>query len=361
MAIKSVVLHSTEGGSDKLYSVSITASGDGYHVGYSNGRRGGTMATGLKTKTPVSLEAAEKLFDKVVKEKLGKHYRPIEGDAPVFVGQVGGARVDSGFRPQLSNAIDAAEARKLCRDPNWFAQVKHNGERCSLRVINSKVEGINRKGFITPLPIEIPTVINALPLGPRETLIDGEQMGVHFAAFDLLVENGRDLRDLPADVRYGQLCALLGDRPSPIIRTPTAFTTEAKFALLAKCEAEGEEGLVFKRCTSIYASGKPASGGDSLKYKFYETVSCRVRDGGRDCRSVPLELCDPSGAWHPVGNVTIPPNQSVPRAGAICEVRYLYFVSSLYQPTYLGVRNDLDHSDCTMQQLKYKGEGRAAA
>ena len=62
----------------------------------------------------------------------------------------------------------------------------------------------------------------------------------------------------------------------------------------------------------------------------------------------------------PVGNVTIPPNQTVPNVGEIVEVEYLYAYlgGSLYQPVYRGKRRDLDISACTTRQLKYKPEGR---
>ena len=71
-------------------------------------------------------------------------------------------------------------------------------------------------------------------------------------------------------------------------------------------------------------------------------------------RSVALEL-DGIG----VGNVTISPNFDVPKQGDVVEVRYLYAYrgGSLYQPTFLGVRSDIDACECKMSQLKYKNEG----
>lgn len=59
-----IVLHSTEGGSDKLYHINLVKSGDLFLVNFQNGRRGGTMASGTKTKEPVSLIEAKKIADK---------------------------------------------------------------------------------------------------------------------------------------------------------------------------------------------------------------------------------------------------------------------------------------------------------
>jgi bifunctional non-homologous end joining protein LigD len=57
------------------------------------------------------------------------------------------------------------------------------------------------------------------------------------------------------------------------------------------------------------------------------------------------------------GNVTIPVGAEIPSVGDIIEVRYLYAFKesgSLFQPVYIGVRDDLELKDCTVDQLKWK-------
>jgi bifunctional non-homologous end joining protein LigD len=57
------------------------------------------------------------------------------------------------------------------------------------------------------------------------------------------------------------------------------------------------------------------------------------------------------------GNVTIPVGSDFPAVGDIVEVRYLYAFpesGSLFQPVYLGVRDDIDLKDCSVNQLKWK-------
>ena len=78
-------------------------------------------------------------------------------------------------------------------------------------------------------------------------------------------------------------------------------------------------------------------------------------------RSVGLELvdgCRKKFTKIAVGKVTIPPNKDIPEVGALIEVRYLYAYEggSVYQPTYLGVRNDLYVEDALLQQLVYKAK-----
>jgi bifunctional non-homologous end joining protein LigD len=55
--------------------------------------------------------------------------------------------------------------------------------------------------------------------------------------------------------------------------------------------------------------------------------------------------------------VTIPPNHDLPPVGSVVEVRYLYAFresGALYQPVYLGQRDDVDPEECTVDQLKWK-------
>ncbi len=61
-----------------------------------------------------------------------------------------------------------------------------------------------------------------------------------------------------------------------------------------------------------------------------------------------------------------PFNHDLPGIGQVVEVKYLYVAGlngSHYQPVYLGVRDDIDPSSCTLgsQRLKYKTIAESAA
>ena len=116
-----------------------------------------------------------------------------------------------------------------------------------------------------------------------------------------------------------------------------------------------KEGVVFKRLDAPYTPGRPNSGGSQFKHKFYATLSAVVAKLNPQ-RSVELRLLNGSG-WHGVGNVTIPVNFQIPEVGQVIEVRFLYAFresNALYQPTYLGQRNDIAQHECVLSQLKYK-------
>lgn len=72
--VREANLHFYEGSSDKVYHASIHESGDGYVVFFSYGRRGGHMTEGYKTNFSVTIDEAEKIFDKLVSSKIKKGY-----------------------------------------------------------------------------------------------------------------------------------------------------------------------------------------------------------------------------------------------------------------------------------------------
>ncbi len=133
-------------------------------------------------------------------------------------------------------------------------------------------------------------------------------------------------------------------------------TQNRNIALVGSSHSGELPGRRGKRGDANYTAGRPNSGGPQLKFKFHETASFIVtKVNGK--RSVSLMLFDGDKVI-PVGNVTIPPNHTVPQVGAIVETRYLYAYlgGSIFQPVYLGVRDDIRPGECQLSQLKYKAE-----
>jgi bifunctional non-homologous end joining protein LigD len=157
--------------------------------------------------------------------------------------------------------------------------------------------------------------------------------------------------------RHAQLnkLAVMFDDAVRIVPLATGYT--AKKALYDRLKAENKEGVVFKRLAATFKAGRPSKGGDMLKFKFYAECSVKVKAGREGKRSVGLEILGEDGNWIDIGNVTIPPNKEVPEIGDIVEIKYLYVAGpggDLYQPIYKEVRDDIDESECTVKQLKYK-------
>lgn len=171
-----------------------------------------------------------------------------------------------------------------------------------------------------------------------------------------LVMDGEDHRLYPYDRRYLALMNLLAKAMQRnVILAETAFTPQQKVQLLKQLHRQNKEGIVFKALEAPYTPGRPNSGGSQLKHKFYATLSAVVANVN-DRRSVEVRLLNGKG-WVPCGNVTIPPNFQIPQIGQVVEIRYLYAFQeskALYQPVYLGPRNDVEPFECGLSQLKYK-------
>jgi len=109
-AIAKTSLYYSEGSSDKEYHAEIVAIPGGNVVNFRYGRRGGTLTTGTKTSVPVDFAQAQKIFDKLIKEKTTKGYTPdLSGAAYQGTENAG---LKTGFTPQLLNPISEAEAMR---------------------------------------------------------------------------------------------------------------------------------------------------------------------------------------------------------------------------------------------------------
>lgn len=348
-------LYYREGNSDKVYLVNLTARAGGFVVEFANGRRGGTLRTGLKTPAPLPYEKAKKTFDKIVSEKLSKGYVPTEDGRAFTTGEY--AERNSGFVVQLSNPVDG-DVNALISSDDYVAQEKIDGERRAIDIRNGKAIGINRRGLHVDLP---PGVAATYEGAFKDALIDGEIDGDIHHAFDILRLDGTDLSDRPfldrvaVFYREGIVSLITSDHVRVV---PTAIHTSEKRVLFENVQKAGGEGLVFKLADGAYKPGRPASGGDHLKFKFWQTASVSVAAVNETKRSVAIEMLD-GKKWISVGNVTIPPNKPIPDGGKIIEVRYLYAMkpsNALFQPVYLGDRDDIDAEGCSIETLKYKAD-----
>jgi bifunctional non-homologous end joining protein LigD len=99
--IQSASLHYREGNSDKVYQAAVEPKDDGYIVTFAYGRRGNTLNTGIKSDTPLPLETATRLLNKLVASKVAKGYQP-DGEAAKPYQQSGDEGRDSGIRSKGS-------------------------------------------------------------------------------------------------------------------------------------------------------------------------------------------------------------------------------------------------------------------
>lgn len=349
--IQSASLHFREGSSDKEYHAAIEPQGDGFTVTFAYGRRGSTLNTGAKTAAPVPIEEATRVFDKLVASKVAKGYVRTGERAPGYQHD-GDAGTDTGVRCQLLNPVDDGELDGLLDDNRHCLQQKFDGRRLLVLRRGSTVTGINRRGLRVAIPEPVRGAVAAIG---RDLLLDGEAVGDTLHVFDLLELGGTDLRPCRYIDRFTRLLNLMVHGSAALRCVETVMSASGKRRAFQEHGNAGAEGVVFKLCDAPYSPGKPASGGSQLKHKFVETASFVVT--GRNAkRSVSLSLHD-GDRMVAAGNVTIPANRTVPQVGEVVECRYLYAFresGAVYQPVYLGPRDDIPPSECVVDQLKFR-------
>lgn len=344
---KSASLFYKSGTSDKEYHLQLIEKGDKWVVNYQYGRRGGNLKAATKTPNPLSYEEADKIYTAKLKEQLSEGYQYGEVKSDFSVEMKPRDKMVH-ILPQLLNVIEDADL--FINDDAWMGQEKKDGER-RLVISSNKIIGLNKKGEETPLPDSIIKSINDI------CILDGEIIGSKLYVFDILSLNDRNLKGLPAEERLETLRHLKFGKGIEVVET--AFSKRDKRIMFDTLKKNKAEGMVFKKKDSIYEAGRPASGGNQRKFKFYKTATFIVFNITAGKRSVGLELIDDNTNKRVfMGKVTIPPDQNIPNVGDLVEVRYLYAYlgGAVYQPTYLGKRNDQDLTDATMKQIVYKAE-----
>lgn len=348
MQEENISLYYKQERSDKIYKASLAKQNGMYLVNFAYGRRGATLKTGTKTQVPIDYDKAKKIYDKLVLSKMAKGYQPNEDDSDyVYTSD----QVKTGIHCQLLNPIEEDELIQCVENEQWWAQEKMDGKRMLIQK-KDEIIAINRKGLLVGAPRSIMDSASAID---RTFIIDGEAIGDDLHVFDLLALDGNNLKGEPYHIRYALLLELNFSGAIQIVKT--SKTTVEKQLLYTELQKATAEGIVYKKHDASYQAGRPNSGGDQVKFKFYETASVLVSKVN-DKRSVGMTVNNKNGQTIFIGNVTIAVNKEIPTVNSVIEVRYLYAYKggSLYQPTFLNIRTDIDEQDCSIAQLKYKKE-----
>lgn len=349
---ESIALFYREGSSDKVYQIQLAEASSGWLVNTQHGRRGSTLKPGTRTETPVDYAEAKKIYDKLVMTQMKKGYTT--GEAGTAYSATILEERFTGILPMLLNAVSEEDLEALLADDDWVMSEKMDGKRGLIRKTDTVI-GINRKGLEVALPMPMVDAMAAVTL---PTLFDSEMIGDVSHVFDCLEFEGQDLRGKGFLERMSIAEAFLAKLgPDAALKPVYVAKTEAeKRALFARIKAASGEGVVFKRKDSVYTPGRPNSGGNQLKFKFVESATVIVLKANKGKRSVSIAVLDAQGKEINVGNVTIPGCYTIPAAGQLIEVLYLYAYpgGSLFQPVYRGVRDDIAYEACVQTQLKYK-------
>jgi len=368
--VSSIRLFFQEGSSDKVYHATIIETEPGKHtVEVEWGRRGGGLNKGKKA-IGVSLEAARKAYDRLVREKTGKGYQEMtEAVRPAAVAppegegsgsKVQGRRARTGQAAQLLNAIDEDALARHLEDDAMLAQQKLDGNRILVHVRDTII-ATNRAGELTTLHDAIASGLGELPEG---TVLDGEVLadpkGPIYWLFDVLQVGAEDVRGLGYADRWTRLYEELEPGLSGPVRVlPVARGARQKKDLFDRVVAARAEGVVFKQGRAPYKPGRPASGGTQLKYKLTKSADVVLLSNAGNAYQMAVydgrTLRDVGKVFAGTTNESRATIDELLARGErpIAEVRYLYATDdeNLFQPVFVGLRDDKTAKECTRAQL----------
>jgi bifunctional non-homologous end joining protein LigD len=173
--------------------------------------------------------------------------------------------------PQLARLVEQPP-----QGTGWGHEIKIDGYRIQIRVANGKATLYTRKGLdwtekfgtLADAAMDFPNCIidgevaafgesNKLSFHALQAaLSNGDDSHLVYFAFDLLFENGKDLRKLPLTERKERLQKLLTDSPKGgPIQFVEHLETDGAEVLAGACKV-GLEGIVSKALNAPYVSGR---------------------------------------------------------------------------------------------------------
>lgn len=187
--------------------------------------------------------------------------------------KVPGGSLPAFVEPQLATLVEEVPDGK-----GWLYEIKFDGYRAQFGCAGDKVRILTRSGldwtdkFKTLAEAAADLALDGAILDGEIVAVDangatdfselvrrlkaGNDKGLAFFAFDLLMADGADMKQAPLEERKARLRELLQDAPKkgPIFYTDHLEGGGAK--MLKQLCAKGFEGIVAKRADSAYRSGR---------------------------------------------------------------------------------------------------------
>lgn len=250
-------------------------------------------------------------------------------------------------------AATAADPQKYIDSDLWSMEQKFDGKRLRLTIMNNEVHGWSRKGESMHVPSAIVEECQAAPFTDA-WMFDGELVGSRYVIFDLMQVQGTMLSNT-AEERRSFLDKLFAKwHTESITLARNASTTAEKQAMFDECKNNLVEGVMFRRKDGLYVFNKRST--RILKWKFKKTADVFVSELNRKGKdlAIGVSLYDDDGKPHEVGGCKIKQWQvGKLQENDVIEIEYLYATNSnkVFQPVILGIRDDKDAEECTLDQL----------
>lgn len=377
--LPTITLHSTVGGSDKLYQLTIVPAEepDTYNLVYANGRRTGSLTPGKKPKnpTPLTFSQANTELEDLKRHQISRGYHELGNCSLCAHEQVAVIEPTSSqtlptinascqlltLLPKSDDCRTLKDFLRVCddllNDPRYCAEQKFDGDRMLLYLdAEGNVTAYNRTQGVRGVSSSVTNELQRFRLN-APLMLDGESIGDKFHIFDLLEIQGMDIRLLAFEHRNAQLATLFSHAPNltALVPTKTFFSAADKTALLIQMFEEQKEGIVLKKLSAPYRSERVT---DQFKVKFVSEATfivTELRPNGKN--SVTIALLNQASQIVSAGHVSIRPCIKHVNVNDLLDVRYLYARRSsghVVQAVAQRIRTDISREECTTAQLKYK-------
>ena len=273
MTYKSKVLSLflTKGTTDKQYDLHVEAAvGGGYHVFGMNGRRGSATTRQQKTKLgPVSLAAAEKMFDTVVQEKERKGYTSFP-HGKQYGGVFGSHAVVSG---------SAAAGTPVVQNPSWTHWVGNASPEQVTALLELDGVGVQRKPFGPRVVFDVSSVsVKSVGVADGEpyrlpdvvevelmTVFQGFHLEGCFDGSQLFIVDGYDTKArTPAAAKAASFALRMGHFVTTVKRASTrhvkafpVFTDSDKYQAISQLTHAGELEVLLRPLSGPYDTRVP--------------------------------------------------------------------------------------------------------
>jgi bifunctional non-homologous end joining protein LigD len=291
-------------------------------------------------------------------------------------------------------------------DPDWVFETKWDGFRMIASIDNGKVTLYSRNGQI--ISDSYRPVAQVLELVKADAVLDGElvaldrhgvshfqllqnalraEASLRYCVFDVIFEDGDDLRDLPLLERKKRLRRLL---PKHKLVAYSGHQVECGTVFFREAQKRGLEGIMAKRASSPYLSGVRTA--DWLKIKAARRQKAVIAGFTAPRRSRPyfgalaLALREGSG-WRYIGHVgtgfsramleelhgkltklraaSSPFSKRVKdeavtswvKPRLVAEIKFTEWTSAgeMRHPVFLGLREDKRAEDVALEREKSRG------
>jgi predicted DNA-binding WGR domain protein len=266
-------------------------------------------------------------------------------------------------RPMLAETVEPARVDTLVDDDSWCAQLKLDGERFVVEVVDGTVAVWNRQGQPKTSNVAEAIVGPFRHLTSGRWVFDGEVVGRKLHLFDIVDAGGAVNAATPFVDRYATLAAVveaLGADADAVGIVGCAFSSADKAALLEKVADEQREGVIFRKNDASYQAGRRAA--VLLKHKLVKAADCVVvATGVNGKENASVAVFDDTGQQVVVGSVSTIGKGTV-TVGDVVEVQFLYVVDPafprMFQPRIIRVRNDKTAAECLIGQFADAGTNK---